>query len=168
MSRHDVDERELLQNLLQRGYRYALSLTHNNEKAEDLLQDAWLSVLSKGGPRHVGYLFATIRNRFIDLDRRAAVLLVEPLEEGDLAGMEPQAALEAEEVRVELLALESALGTLRPEEREVLFLTAVEGFTAREVSQLTRRPRGTILSLAYRARIKLREFMTRAESERRR
>jgi len=82
--------------------------------------------------------------------------------------MEPQAALEAEEVRVELLALESALGTLRPEEREVLFLTAVEGFTAREVSQLTRRPRGTILSLAYRARIKLREFMTRAESERRR
>ena len=52
--------------------------------------------------------------------------------------------------------LEKALGTLRPEDRETMFLFAVEGFTAQEISDMTGRPRGTILSVLHRVRHKLR------------
>jgi RNA polymerase sigma factor (sigma-70 family) len=53
--------------------------------------------------------------------------------------------------------LEVALQRLRPEEREVLFLHVVAGLSVREITRVTRKPRGTILSLLQRGRNKLRE-----------
>lgn len=44
--------------LLQRGYRYALSLTHDKALAEDLLQDAWVSLLQAGAARNRRTSFA--------------------------------------------------------------------------------------------------------------
>jgi RNA polymerase sigma-70 factor (ECF subfamily) len=162
-------ELEALEDLLQRGYRFALSLTHEPMRAEDLLQDAWLSILSSGGPRHVGYLFTAIRNRFFDLERRAKLLIVEPLgtNEEAVPDAEPADILVEEKLRIDLLTLEQALGQLRPEEREALFLTAVEGYTAQEVAELTGRPRGTILSLVHRARLKIRRHAGQGHEERR-
>ena len=52
-----------------------------------------------------------------------------------------------------------ALGRLRDDEREVLFLAAVEGYTATELAELTDKPRGTILSMIHRAKKKLREVL---------
>jgi RNA polymerase sigma-70 factor (ECF subfamily) len=160
-------QREELEDLLRRGYRFALSLTHDPVSAEDLLQDAWLSILTPGRPRHVGYLFAAIRNRFFDLHRRAKLLVVEPLDPAEETppDAEPAAALAQEELRIDLLTLEQALGLLRPEEREALFLTAVEGYTAQQAAELTGRPRGTILSLVHRARLKMRRHAARGTEE---
>ena len=56
--------------------------------------------------------------------------------------------------------LQSALRTLRETEREVLFLSIVEGYTAGEIAELTGSKRGTVLSLIHRARLKLRNIMT--------
>ncbi len=70
--------------LLIRGYRYGLSLTHDPDQAEDLLQDAWVSVLKARGPREIGYLFASIRSRFVDRYRRKSIELVEPLPPDEL------------------------------------------------------------------------------------
>ena len=53
-------------------------------------------------------------------------------------------------------ALERALGRLRAEERELLYWAWVEGRTAQEISELTERPRGTVLSALHRAKQKLR------------
>src|SRR5713101_1974455 len=58
-----------LDELLQRGYRYAVSLTHDPTRAEDLLHDAWVAVLRAGGARTVGYLFSSIRSRFLNQTR---------------------------------------------------------------------------------------------------
>ncbi|MBI3777250.1 MAG: hypothetical protein HY273_17190 [Gammaproteobacteria bacterium] len=45
-----------LSELLQHGYRYALSLTHHKTRAEDLLQDAWVAVLqARGAPANARY-----------------------------------------------------------------------------------------------------------------
>ena len=66
MTMPDGDVRELAQ----RGYRFALALTHDPDQAEDVLQDAWYRVLHANGPLTAGYLFSTVRNRFIDLARR--------------------------------------------------------------------------------------------------
>ncbi len=151
-------DREELRDLLRRGYRFALSLTHERARAEDLLQDAWLSILSSRRPQHAGYLFATIRNLFFDLHRRSKLLVIEPLDasEDPIPDAEPVDILAQEELRIDVLTLEQALARLRPEEREALFLTAVEGYTAQQAAELTGRPRGTILSLVYRARLKIR------------
>jgi DNA-directed RNA polymerase specialized sigma24 family protein len=44
----------------------AFSLAHDSSEAEDFLQDACLSLLGSGASWERSYLFATIRNRFID------------------------------------------------------------------------------------------------------
>jgi len=137
--------------LLDRGYRYALSLTHDSPTAEDLLQDAWSGVLASGGTWSRPYLFRAIKNKWIDEHRRGQIVDFHPLEEdvpvqantGDLAR-----------------DLDAALAILRPQEREALYLNVVEGWTAQELAERLDRPRNTILSLIHRARIKLKDLLT--------
>lgn len=146
-----------LDELLQSGFRYAFSLTHDHDAAEDLLQEACASILRIQGPWTKGYLFATIRNRFIDHYRHDQKLTLIALDgiEVEWEGAPDHPFGDA----VQSGALQQALGTLRPEEREVLFLMFVEGYTASEIAELTDRPRGTVLSLGHRARQKLRELL---------
>jgi len=147
-----------LTTLLERGYRYALSLTHERSRAEDLVQDAWTVLLGRGGPFHVGYLFATIRNRFVDLTRRDRVFSPELLE-GLEDGADAPAARDEEAILLDGAALRQGLSRLRVEERESLYLFAVEGYALGEIARLTGRPEGTISSLVTRARQKLRRAL---------
>ncbi len=145
---------ETLEELLLRGYRYALALTHDPSRSDDLVGDAVTAMIARDAPRHAGYLFRTIRNRFIDQYRRSKRVAFSPLEdaEGDPAlsvPIQPDPLVDREQ-------LEVALATLRPAEREAIYLVYVEDYTAREVAELTHRPRGTILSLLHRAKAKLR------------
>lgn len=156
-SSDDLDE------LLDRGFRYALSLTHDRCNAEDLIQDAVTTMLAKRASWERSYLFATIRNRFIDGYRRKQILRFVSLEsetESDFAnGAEASEPLEF----LDFFAathLHAALGSLRDDEREVLFLAVVEGYTAEEIARITGRSRGTVLSLIFRAKRKLRETLT--------
>jgi RNA polymerase sigma-70 factor (ECF subfamily) len=140
------------QELLQCGYRYALSLTHHRHDAEDLAQEAWMKLCQRYGQASSrAALFTTIRNLFIDRCRRARIVAFESLEEG--APLTPVAETVALGTRDDL---ERLLGGLRPGEREVIYLHHVEGHTADEVGVLTRQPRGTVLSLLHRAFKKLR------------
>ena len=61
--------------LLQSGLRYAISLTHDTHRAEDVLQDAWLAVLKARGPHSKPYLFRVIRTRFINYNKREQLVL---------------------------------------------------------------------------------------------
>lgn len=153
--------------LLTSGYRYALSLTHDPSAAEDLLQDACLAILGAGAPWERSYLFTTLRHRFIDRCRREAKVRFLSLDGGDEAPpLDPGDDWTAPDV-LRNGQLERALGTLRFEEREALFLAAVEGYTAEEIGELTSRPRGTVLSLLHRAKAKLRTLLERADEVRR-
>jgi DNA-directed RNA polymerase specialized sigma24 family protein len=76
----------------------------------------------------------------------------------DDAGPAPDARLD-EPLVIEAGALERALGRLRLEERETLFLHAVVGHTAAELAALTGRPRGSVLSSLHRAKRKLRDLL---------
>lgn len=145
---------EELEQLVVRGYRYALALTHDASRAEDLVQDAWVAILRRDGPRHAGYLMRTIRNRFLDLEKRRRLVAVEPLDAArDLPAAESQLAF------LDLSDLGSGLEALRPIEREALYLAAVEGYTVVEIANLTGQPLGTVSSLIGRARTKLRSFL---------
>lgn len=152
--------------LLDSGYRYAISLTHDPAEAEDLIQDACLAILASGAPWERPYLFATIRNRFIDRYRRNRKVMFVALDDGDGRRTEPvEFDWEAPDV-LETGRLDRALGALRVDEREALFLAVVEGYTAEEIGRLTSRPRGTILSLLHRAKRKLRLLLGGGDGER--
>ena len=145
--------------LLDAGYRYALSLTHDVTEAEDLVQDASLALLASGGSWKRSYFFATVRNRFIDRYRRSRKVLFLALEADDGTTADPtDFTWESPDV-LETGLLEQALEQLRAEEREALFLAVVEGYTAEEIGKMTDRPRGTILSLLHRAKKKLRALL---------
>lgn len=149
-----------LEDLLQRGFRFALALTHDEDRASDLLQDAWLAMLRRGAPRHVGYLFQTLRNRFLDQQRRRRLVAIEPLD--DLPEHADELSfLDEASLFPEVGTVSQALEDLRPLEREALFLAAVEGHTVREIAELTSQPLGTVSSLIQRARRKVVSFCER-------
>ena len=156
-----------LGDLAQRGYRFALSLTHNVEHAEELTQDAWFSVLKANGPWRRAYLFTTIRNRFIDQcrrDRRKNAWMAQQVAgNGETNGDDTWA--DDESIAATNGSIKSALQDLRPEERGVLFLSAVEDFSARQIAELLDMPRGTVLSLLHRAKAKVRNYVSKESDE---
>ena len=144
-----------LEDVLNRGYRYALSLTNDADFAQDLLQEACLKICQRGGPWDVKYLIVVIRHCHVDAYRRAPKVCDADLE---LLVGEPDVAYVAADE-----ALAQALAQLRAEEREALFLSAVEGYSAAQIAKLTKRPRGTILSLIHRAKKKVRQLLVKVE-----
>ena len=78
------DRSRELDELLEHGYRFALSLTHDEVRADDLLQDAWFAILRARGPWHRGYLFTAIRSQFVDHCRRNQRAFAEPLDPGSI------------------------------------------------------------------------------------
>ena len=143
-----LDDRRLIHS----GYRYALSLTHNRHDAEDLIQQACLKVLhSRGTLVGKSYLFTAVRNLFYDgLRKERSHSTAEVI--ADSIMDESASHIQAVDQKMDL---EVILGCLRPEEREVLFLNCVEGYTAEEIGSLTKLPRGTVLSLLSRAKKRL-------------
>lgn len=138
---------------VQAGFRYAVALTHHYQDAEDLVQEAWLNLCRRyGSVASNALLFTAVRNLFVDQCRRRKIVQFESLDESETPvwpgpdGEEP--GLQGD--------LEALLGTLRPLEREVLFLHYYEGRTAEEIGQMTGHPRGSVLSLMHRALVKLR------------
>jgi RNA polymerase sigma-70 factor (ECF subfamily) len=138
--------------LLQSGFRYALSLAHHQHDAEDLTQEAWMKLCQRyGAATSRAALFTTIRNLFIDRCRRAQVIAFDSLDTAPPTLVHPESIGAGTQPDLDYL-----LGTLRPGEREAIYLHFVEGHTAEEVGTLTRQPRGTVLSLLHRALQKLR------------
>lgn len=138
--------------LLQAGFRYAFSLTHQHHDAEDLVQEAWIRLSRLHGTvANKSLFFVTVRNLFIDQYRRKNLVLIDTLEPFN----EPAAEDDLLQLTLTTEDIEQAMGSLRAEEREVIFLNIVEGYTAREIAELTQRSRNTILSLLHRGKKKL-------------
>lgn len=136
--------------LLQSGYRYALSLTADPAEADDLAQQGWLRLHERYGIRKSrSALFTTVRRLFIDRYRRRRRVELVALEDLD------EELPDLEMPTLDHVDLGRLLNGLREKEREALFLHAVEGYTAAEIAKLTEQSRGTVLSLIHRARRKL-------------
>lgn len=142
-----------LADLLQTAFRYALALTHDEALADDVLQEACLGLLSAGADWNERYLLTAVRTRFVDhcrgTRRAAEAAEAHRLRIAEVAPVDP---VGVQDCRARLHA---ALGRLRPEEREVLFLHAAAGCSAGRIGALTDRPRSTVLSLLQRSRRKL-------------
>lgn len=148
-----MTERELLDD----GYRYALSLAHDGHDAEDLVQQAFFRLYrAYGRVATKAVLFTTIRNLFFDSCRRPKLVIrldrpEDSEQEPSGMALEPGASID----------LDDLLAHLRHEEREALYLNAVEGYSASEIAELTQQPRNTVLSLIHRGKLRLRTLINR-------
>ena len=147
-SKYDIE-------LLNAGYRYAWSLSSNQQDAEDLVHDAWLKLVRRyrKSPEKP-LLYRSIRNLFIDRFRRSQKFPIIEFEECVHGFQEIEN--DTASLLVDRSEMIEMLSKVREVEREALYLSVVEGFTADEIAAMTNSTRGSVLSLIFRARRKLR------------
>jgi RNA polymerase sigma-70 factor (ECF subfamily) len=127
--------------------RFARRLTSDAAAAEDLVQEtlmrAWRGFDQfRGGTNARAWLFRILLNTFYGQARKGRLTLV-PLGETDKAGFAGNSSS---------FEITDALAKLPVEQRTVLMLGAVEGFTCREVAEMLNIPMGTVMSRLSRAR----------------
>jgi len=149
-----MENRDTIEEVLRRGYRYALALSHRAADAEELVQEAAFRLCQRGGPWTAPYFLTVIRNGFVDAVRRQGIVRFDSIDEA-CANVELPVATRDDHDGLDG-PMHRALSTLTPAERELLYLSAVEQYTARELSEMIGRPRGTVLSTLHRAKKKLR------------
>jgi len=158
-------ERELL-TLLPRLRRFARALARDAADADDLVQAALERALRAReqwmqGSRLDAWMMRIVRNIWIDevrsRTRRARTFVAE--EEGANV---PSAAHREVEIRAELHAVDQAMNSLSPEQREVIALVLVEGLAYREAAELLDIPIGTLTSRLTRGRQALAQMLEAA------
>lgn len=148
-------------------FRMAMHLTHDRQKAEDLVQDVYVRAL-KSAARHGfeatgggmrAWLFTIAHNTFystIKRDKRAPTAVGEFHSDADDAPLpdEPPPAWDASSFDWEHVddRLIKALGEVREEYRQVLIMWGVQGLKYREIAEMLGVPIGTVMSRLHRAR----------------
>jgi RNA polymerase sigma-70 factor (ECF subfamily) len=133
-------------------YGYALKLTRDRTRADDLVQDAMVRALRFGRSYRPGanvetWLRTIMRNSFIDSwhrDRRASSLLdaLQPLPDSPSLDFDP-----------ELIA--AAIAKLPDDHRIAVTLRDLDGLTYAEIAEQTGAPIGTVMSRIQRGRTRL-------------
>ncbi len=141
---------------LDRLYQFCLSLTAHEPDAYDLLQTG-LEKYLKNPPQLAAaaesYMYKILHNTFIDQWRQTSRIANEHFEEDQHSLDFDIATLES--IHIDNHTANKLLESLEPEDREILYLWAVEEYSTREVAEITGKPKGTVLSRIYRLRQKL-------------
>jgi RNA polymerase sigma-70 factor, ECF subfamily len=162
LRRHDP---ELLDRLIiqyqHRLLRYLLFLTGSRDLAEDLFQETWMRVLTRGtqyngAARFDTWLFTIARNLMIDMRRKRTMASLEEMCEVDgedrayeIPSDEPT-PFDLYQIRENGQRVTAALLTLDPLHREVLVLRFHEELSLEEIAQVTHAPLSTVKSRLYR------------------
>ena len=154
--------REMLA-FLPRLRRFAYGLTGSVADGDDLLQatcerairyiDQW-----QPGTRLDSWMYRIARNLHLNNLRAKGVrhqhlASVDPVEHGAVDGVR------AAEAQMTYEAVRRFVGRLPEEQRTILLLVTVEGFSYREVSEMLELPIGTVTSRLARARIALKSYL---------
>lgn len=139
-------------------------MLHNSDDAEDAVQEIFVDVWKNAGrydplqASETTFIAMIARRRLIDRirysQRRISSdsiedMLVEP---ADRSQVNMQRSVEAQEAF-------KALDSLRPEQRQVLQLSIVQGLSHQEIADATGMPLGTVKTHARRGIIQAREFL---------
>ena len=145
------------------AFRVALSFVHDRGRAEDVVQEAFLSVWRKGGSYTPGrgsvraWLIGIVRNRAIDTlrarrasDRDDEATLHSLRDTGPSVVDQVVAKLDGETIR-------TALRKLSPQQREAIAIAYYESRSHAEIATITGLPLGTVHG---RIRLGLRHLRT--------
>jgi RNA polymerase sigma-70 factor, ECF subfamily len=139
---------------------FAISLTRDAEKAEDLVQETVLRAISKqeqfvAGTNLQAWLFTILRNQFCSDHRKS----LREVEDGDGSYAATMIALPDQDDRIMIHDLEAALHKLPEGQREAILLVGADGLSYEEAAQVLGCAVGTVKSRVNRARNCLAEFM---------
>ncbi len=161
--------------------RYLLFLTGNREMAEDMFQEVWMRVLTRGGQfngkaRFETWLFTIARNLVIDQRRKRTMSSLDEIFEAggdddkpmtfEVADHEPgpfdrmSNVEDRQQVAIALLQLDTLY-------REVLVLRFHEDLSLEEIAKVTRAPLSTVKSRLYRGMASIKPHLERAQAHHR-
>jgi RNA polymerase sigma-70 factor (ECF subfamily) len=165
---------DLVRRYQERLYNTAYRLVGNAEDAQDVVQEAFLNAYQslgrfKGDSLFFTWLYRIAINTAISLKRKQRVALsmntgrvqdgaLEPLDPSEVS--QPGHTLEQEE---EARRVHRALSRLSPEHRAVLVLKDMEGHKYESMAEFLGVPVGTIRSRLHRARLELRELLSKED-----
>lgn len=141
--------------------RFARRLTHRDFDAEDLVQETLLKAWRgfhqfQEGTNVRAWLFRILMNAYYARLRASNLFeMTDPFE--------ASTAICASD-ETEALAVRQALASIPEDQRRVLYLAVVEGFTCREIAEILSVPAGTVMSRLSRAREAMRCFLLTAKS----
>src|SRR5689334_18700835 len=154
---------------LDAAYNLARWLTRNDQDAEDVVQEASLRAFKywKGfsGRDCRSWLLAIVRNTFYSWLRQRSVQ-PELTEDGEIDDVD-DGAPNPENVLLQNAnreMLKAALEDLPVEFREAIVLREMEGFSYKEIADISGVPIGTVMSRLARARKRLQLYLTNAAS----
>jgi RNA polymerase sigma-70 factor (ECF subfamily) len=149
-------------------WAYLARTTGEPHTADDLLQESYYRLLRASVPfeddvHRKNYLFRIATNLLRDRHRRPALEVALPEDEAEqpLAGdaASPHAVAESRE-------MDRAIRSLRPRDRQLLWLAYAQGMSHAEISGALGLRTGSVKQLLYRARTRLAEMMGRAPAGR--
>ena len=145
---------------------FALSLTRDMSRADDLVQDtvvkAWTNIDKfQPGTNMRAWLFTILRNTFYSERRKAR----REVADADGVMTEQIAVKPSHDGRLALADFRRAFEKLPVEQREALVLVGAEGFSYEDAAEMCHCAVGTIKSRANRGRRKLAELLHLDEHE---
>lgn len=152
----DKRQQELLE-ILPNIRRFALSLAGNAADADDLLQSTVERLLERGLPDDAEVLpwsLKVCRNLWID-EVRSRKVRRDAGEDPAVAGEQSYSGEEKIMGELTLVEVQGVLASMPEEQRAVLLLVAVEGYSYKEAAGVLEIPIGTVMSRLARARAAL-------------
>ena len=148
---------ELVQRHQSQIRAFMRKLTRDPDLADDLSQDAFLHAWDKihtysGSGSFIGWLLKVAYTTFLQ-SRRRSNRYGEILEEMGRSPLKESAATQQDEAS----DLDKFLAVLSEEERAVMILSYACGLSHREIGEATGQPLGTIKSIIFRGKEKIRE-----------
>jgi len=146
-------------------YNFAHWLTHNQEEAEDLVQETYLKALKgfesfQQGTNFRAWMYRILRNTFLTSRSGLRMKMTVPLDREEDAIARPADTPEARLLaRADQQMVQSALERLPVHFREVILLCDVEEMSYQEIAEIVGIPIGTVMSRLSRARKSMRELL---------
>lgn len=139
---------------------FAVSLSQNADKADDLVQETLVKAWDKHESFQIGtnlkaWLFTILRNEFYSQMRKRG----REVQDSDGIMTERLAVHPSQEGKLDLADFRQALEKLPEDQREAIILIGASGFSYEEAAMICNCAVGTIKSRVSRARTRLQELL---------
>ena len=146
---------------------YLVRVSGNTALADDLMQESYLRFLCATQPEggevnYRRYLFRIATNLLRDHWRRPRAECMDDVPERFLAVHDGMAQIDSQAI------LDPAMARMRPRERQLLWLAHAEGYSHREIAEITGLNAAGIRLLLFRARRKIARLLRKQMAEDRR
>jgi RNA polymerase sigma-70 factor, ECF subfamily len=158
---------------------HALRMTHNQDDAEDLLQDTLMKAYAgfhsfRDGSHLKAWLHRILTNTYISgyrkKQRQPKQCATVDLTEQQLSDMSRRAGAESRSAEQQVLEslpnndIKAAMLALPDQFRLVVYYADIEGFRCQEIAEMMQTPRGTVGSRLMRGRQRLRDLLASSAS----